>query len=203
MDLEKILENYEEGEPIFLSEIKCCSPNYLSQEFRKYTEKGILTKLYNGVYYKTYRTILGTEGRVSIEKYFNKVYLNDGKNGYYTGLSLANQFGLTSQNPSVIEIRSNKATTKQRKKCIDGHQFIIYQPVAKITKENLSAMQFLDLMTEIDKYSKECGSELTEKLKAFIEKTHVDFKQVRKCISNYPICVYKNIYVVGLMHELV
>ena len=36
---------------------------------------------------------------------------------------------------------------------VDGFTIIVYKPVVKITKDNLSALQFLDLMTYIDKHS--------------------------------------------------
>lgn len=202
MSLDVVLNKYTNGEPIFINEIPCKSKNYLRQELKKLTDNGILERLYNGVYYKKYKTILGTDGKVSITKYINKMYLND-FSGFYTGLTLANKYGFTSQNPSVIEISSNKATTKQRKNNIDGFTIIIYKPVTKITKENLSALQFLDLMVTIDKYSELKKSELKIKLKEFIYKTNVDFELVKKYISLYPMCVYKNIYESGMMYEMV
>ena len=64
-------------------------------------------------------------------------------------------------------------------------------------------MQFLDLMSVIDKYSELYGSALIKKLKKYTESVKVDFKTVKEYIKLYPDKVYKNIYEGGLMGELV
>jgi hypothetical protein len=142
---------------------------------------------------------------MSIDKYIDKKYLikNSIIIGYITGLSLANQYGFTTQVPSQIEITSNNATTKQRKIDIDGHILIIYSPVVEITEKNISSLQFLDLMQNIDKYSELEGEELKKKLKEYVNKTNVNFNIVKNLIGLYPDRIYKNIYNGGLMNELV
>ena len=75
--------------------------------------------------------------------------------------------------------------------------------LAEITKENKSALQFLDLMTTIDKYSELSGDLLKEKLQAFVKAINIDFEIVKKYISLFPDKVYRNIYQGGLMIELV
>lgn len=81
-----LLENYEEGEPIFLSELPGNSRDYVRQEMKKLVDEGKLERLYNGVYYLSYTTILGTKGKISVDKYVDKKYLNNKSNGYITGL---------------------------------------------------------------------------------------------------------------------
>ena len=120
-----LIENYEEGEPIFLSEIPGNSRDYVRQEMKKLVDEGKLERLYNGVYYLSYTTILGTKGKISVDKYVDKKYLNNKSNGYITGLQLANLYGFTTQNPSCIEVCSNEATTKQRKLNIDGRDLVV------------------------------------------------------------------------------
>ena len=162
-------------------------------------------RLYNGVYYLSYMTILGTKGRVSVDKLVEKKYISyQGKvSGYITGIQLANMYGFTTQNPACIEVCSNEATTKQRKLDIDGRKVIVYKPLAEINKENKSALQFLDLMSSIDKYSELSGEELEKKLKEFVRAVNVDFMKVKEYISLFPDRVFKNIYQGGLMSELV
>ncbi len=203
MNLDFYLNTLTDGEPIFLDEYDCKNKDYIRQKFKKYTDEGILIRVQNGVYYKSYKTILGTKGKMSIEKFINKAYLNCFNDGYYTGLTLANKYGFTSQNPSNIELTSNKATTKQRKIKIDGYTLIVYKPVSKINKNNKSALQFLDLMVDINKYCELNDEEYRNKLKEFIKETNVNFYYVKKYISKYPLVVYKNIYEGGLMNELV
>ena len=200
-----IINNFKNGEPIFLGELPGESKDYLRQQMKKLVDEGKLERLYNGVYYLSYTTILGTKGRISVEKYIKKKYLTvDGKTaGYITGLQLANMYGFTTQNPSCYEICSNEATTKQRKQEIDGNTIVVYKPITDVTDMNKSALQFLDLMSVIDRYSEISGSELTAKLRKFTTSVKLDFSIVKEYLKFYPDKVYRNIYDGGLMGELV
>lgn len=200
-----ILKNYEKDEPIFLSELPGDSRDYVRQEMKKLVDDGKLERLFNGVYYLSYTTILGTKGKMSIDKYVDKKFIksNGRVTGYITGIQLANMYGFTTQTPACIEVCSNEATTKQRKLCIDGKNLIVYKPITEITKENQTALQFLDLMTTIDKYSEISGNLLRMKLKEFVNILNVDFSIVKRYIALFPDRVYRNIYQGGLMGELV
>lgn len=200
-----ILKNYEKDEPIFLSELPGDSRDYVRQEMKKLVDDGKLERLFNGVYYLSYTTILGTKGKMSIDKYVDKKFIksNGRVTGYITGIQLANMYGFTTQTPACIEVCSNEATTKQRKLCIDGRNLIVYKPITEITKENQAALQFLDLMTTIDKYSEISGDLLSMKLKEFVNILNVDFSIVKRYIALFPDRVYRNIYQGGLMSELV
>ena len=200
-----ILENYEKDEPSFLEELAGRSKDSIRQEMKHLTDEGKLERLYNGVYYISYVSILGTKGKVSIEKYVDKKFLNVKGlvSGYLTGLHLANIYGFTTQNSACLEVCSNEATTKQRKINIDGRIIIIYKPLVVITEENKTALQFLDFMSTIDKYNELEEEEYKEKLKRFVKAMNVDFSVVKQYISVFPDCVYRNIYQGGLMNELV
>lgn len=200
-----IVKNFEKDEPIFLVELPGKSREAVRQEMKKLTDEGKVERLYNGVYYRSYQTILGTKGKVSMDKFIQKRYLevNGEVTGYITGLQLANMYGFTTQNPSCYEVCSNEASTKQRKLDIDGRQLILYKPVADVSRENKGALQFLDFMSTIDKYSEIGGDEFTAKLRAFTDSIGVDFSQVKHYISLFPDRVYRNIYQGGLMSELV
>ena len=201
MIYEYILNNYKKSEPIFLNEIPGSSKDVVRQEMKRLTDEGKLGRLYNGVYYIPYKTILGTDGKVSIDQFIEKKYLSVG--GYMTGLSLVNKYGFTSQNPSIYEICSNEATTKQRKLDIDGNNLIIYKPLVPITKDNIKELEFLSLMSIIDKYSEISGEEYKRKLREYVNMVGINFIIVKEFISFFPNVVYKNIYEGGLMNELV
>ena len=75
-----IITNYQKDEPIFLAELPGKSRESVRQEMKKLTDEGKIVRLYNGVYYRSYKTILGTKGKVSVEKFIQKRYLEaDGK----------------------------------------------------------------------------------------------------------------------------
>lgn len=200
-----IVSNYDKDEPIFLIELPGKSREQVRQEMKRLADEGKVERLYNGAYHLAYTTLLGTPGKVSIDKYIQKKYLepNGIIAGYITGIQLANKYGFTTQNPACYEVCSNEATTKQRKIEIDGQEIIVYKPVVDISKENRGSLQFLDLMSTIDKYGEAVGDEFNFKIKEFIQRVGVDFEQVKRYISLFPDKVYKNIYQRGLMNELV
>ena len=200
-----IVENFEKDEPIFLSELPGNSRDYVRQEMKRLVDEGRIERLFNGVYYMAYTTILGTKGKMSIEKYVDKkfIHANGEVSGYITGIQLANLYGFTTQNPACIEVCSNEASTKQRKLDIDGRRIIVYKPLTEITEENRSALQFLDLMATIDRYSELSGEGLRVKLREVIKTLNVDFRIVKEYIDLFPDRVFRNIYQGGLMSELV
>lgn len=200
-----IISNYEKDEPIFLSELPGNSINYIRQEMKRLVDEGKIERLYNGVFYLPYTTILGTKGKISVDKFVEKKYISykGAVYGYITGIQLANMYGFTTQNPAYIEVCSNEATTKQRKLDIAGRKVIVYKPLTEITEENMTTLQFLDLMSSIDKYSELSGEELKKKLREFVNAINVDFTKVKEYISLFPDRVFRNIYQGGLMNELV
>ena len=58
---------------------------------------GMDLALHEEDHYHSYITILGTKGKISVDKYIEKKYLeNNGKaSGYITGLQMANKYGFT------------------------------------------------------------------------------------------------------------
>lgn len=58
MVIDYLIENFTDGEPIFLEEIPANSKDYLRQEMKKLVDEGRLERLYNGVYYLPYVTSL-------------------------------------------------------------------------------------------------------------------------------------------------
>ncbi len=205
MIIDYINKTFENAEPIFLSELPCTSQESLRQEMKKLTDEGKLIRLYNGVYYKPYKTIIGTEGRMSIHKYIEKKYIYNNKkvSGFISGLGLYNKYGFTSQVPSVIEVTSNVATTKQRNINVDGYDIIVYKPIIEITDNNINELEFMSLMTDIDCFSEISGDELKIKLVEYINKKNIDFNIIKKYLPLFPDKIYKNLYNGGLMNELV
>ena len=205
MIIDYINKTFENAEPIFLSELPCHSQESLRQEMKKLTDEGKLIRLYNGVYYKPYKTIIGTEGRMSINKYIEKKYVYNNKkvSGFISGLGLYNKYGFTSQIPSVIEVTSNIATTKQRKINVDGYDIIVYKPIIEITDNNINELEFMALMTDIDQFSEKSGDELKMKFREYINKKNIDFNIVKVYLPLFPDKIYKNLYNGGLMNELV
>lgn len=200
-----LIANFDRTEPIFLSEIKGYSSDYVRQEMKRLTDEGKLERMYNGVYYIPYISILGTSGKISVKSLIDKKYVKNKNDiyGYYTGIYLLNKLGFTTQNPSVYEVCSNIASTKQRRLEIDGVNMIIYKPVCKINIQNYKELQFLDLILLLDKYSEIKTEEIKIKLKKYIIEEKINLKLVKELLPLYPDKIYKNLYYGGVMDELV
>ena len=70
-----------------------------------------------------------------------------------------------SRYPSCYEVCSNEVSDKEEKIYIGGRQIIVYKPVIMISEENRSALQFLDLMSTIDRDSEIGSREFTDKVR--------------------------------------
>lgn len=200
-----LLENYpEKGEPIFLSELPGISKNRISQEMMKLVDSGKVKRYQPGVFYLPYQ-VYGIEGGLNFESYLQKKYIKakDQVIGYQTGIAIANYCGLTSQNEAWYEIKTNRASSKQRKLIVDGRTIVLYQPVVTITNDNWAALQFLDLMTYIDIYCDISYQQCLNRLHNFIRSRSLNFKTVKKYLPYYPDRVYRNLYERGIMGELV
>lgn len=197
-------KEYKNGEPIILSEIPGKSRDYIRHEIKKLVDEKKLIRVQNGLFYLPYKTILGTNGKLSIDAYIKKKYLekNGEVNGYVTGLFATNNYGLTTQNPSCIEICTNEAKTKQRKITIDGMKIIIYKPVVKINKDNKNILQFLDIVLNIDKYSELSGNELKKELRKIIKNRIKNKNMMKDYLKYYPDKIFKNMYYGGVMDEI-
>lgn len=67
-----ILKKFNYVDPIFLPEIPSKSKSYLRLAVKKLVDKGLIERFYNGVYFLPYKTILGTMGKISFEKFIEK-----------------------------------------------------------------------------------------------------------------------------------
>ena len=60
--------------------------------------------------------------------------------------------------------------------------------------------QFLDLIKDIDSLSELEGTSLNIKLKDYIQKANLHFKEIEKYLEYYPDKIYKNMYKVGILN---
>ena len=120
--------------------------------------------------------------------------------GFYSGYTLANRLGLSTQVPFKEEITSNYAPAQVREIKIKDRTYIIRRPMAEITEENAYVLQLLDCLKDLDKSAEEdmksCGTILT----AFIEQHKLTRKQVDPLLIYKPLKIYKAIYETGVKY---
>lgn len=73
--------------------------------------------------------------------------------GYFAGATFANQIGLTTQMPATLEIITSKESTKGRTITVGSQTVRLKRPAITVTSENAGLLQFLDAVSQAEKYS--------------------------------------------------
>lgn len=199
----QMLENeYATNEPIFLGDIKSYNQNTLRQKMKRLVDDGSLKRFDNGVYYLPQKSkILGREyfdiNKVVVAKYIKK---SDQIFGYYSGLTFANQIGISSQVPVQKEIVSNKEKTNGRVVEISSSFFRLKKSRINISTNNWQLLQLLDLINDIEKWSEISKEEEIERLRNFITEKKLRQIDLQEYISYYPDKVAKRLIESGLIY---
>ncbi len=201
---EYLKENYEPGEPIFSGDIEIpgVSEENLRYHLKKLTDDGILSRFEAGVYYFPKKDILGEKVNLSSEMVaIHKYIRRRGKRvGYYSGFTLANRMGLSTQVPFTIEITSNYAPAQVRELTIKNRKYVIRRPIVEVTDDNVSVLQFLDCLKDIERCAEVemdvCGRILSE----YARHNAITKKRIDEFIANYPLKIYKAIYETGVKY---
>ena len=202
---EKMNKIFKKNEPIFIEEIleaiKEYSRAYTFRQIKKMEEDGTIVRFTQGVYYLPTETEFGRSS-ISIHQILNRKYLNDNDEvfGVYSGLILQNMFGVTTQVPNVLEIVTNKETTRCRKINIRGREFILRKSRIKITKENASSYMILQLFSEIKDadYMDERG---IRTIRSYMKKTNVTKNDLFELANVFPARTMKNLMVSGVLND--
>lgn len=142
-------------EPILTEDLLAMYPDLSRQAVYKKIESavshGFLSHYDRGVYYIPQLTRFGTS-RLAADKVVKRRWLrgrDGGVLGYVTGAALANQVGVSEQVPAVLEVVTNRETTRVREVRPFGgwRKILLRRPRCEVTAENVDALRFLDLVT--------------------------------------------------------
>ena len=169
-----LVNNYEKGEPIFLMDIviKGMTEENIRYHLKKMTDEGIIDRFDSGIYYIPRINIFGEKSTISAEtvalhKY---VYRRGKRVGFYSGYTLANRLGLSTQVPIKEEITSNYAPAQVREVSIKNQKYLIRRPAVTITEAN------------------------------YVNEHRITREQVDKLLAYYPLKIYKAIYETGVKY---
>lgn len=200
-----LIENFKPYEPIFTADIDIdMVGNSLRPKLKELCDSGKLCRYEAGVYYLPGKMKLKGLTPISASVVARSRYVNRrGKvRGYYSGYTFANQIGLSLQVPYVQEIVTNEASAKVREIDIKGQKFIIRKPKAEVTEENVYTLQFLDFLSDIDKYLDGSSENILDKLEKLIKDEKITKELIDTYISLYPTKVYKNLYETGVVYAI-
>ena len=197
MLIERLKKAYKPGKPIFTEDILLLFPEftkaYIFRLLKKEETRGELIRFSRGVYCLPKKSFFGYSS-ISSGMVANDKYITNGNDviGLYSGLSLLNQFAISTQVPNVLEIVTNNETTRKRLIEIDGVKFIIRKSRFEITKENYSYYTILQLFLElginpsIDDFSK-------QRIKEYIIANKINRDKLIKYAMFFPAQVVKNL----------
>ena len=200
-----LIENFKPYEPIFTADIDIdMVGNSLRPKLKELCDSGKLCRYEAGVYYLPGKMKLKGLTPISASAVARSRYVNRrGKvRGYYSGYTFANQIGLSLQVPYVQEIVTNEASAKVREIDIKGQKFIIRKPKAEVTEENVYTLQFLDFLSDIDKYLDGSSENILDKLEKLIKDEKITKELIDAYISLYPMKVYKKLYETGVVYAI-
>ena len=200
-----LIENFKPYEPIFTADIDIdMVGNSLRPKLKELCDSGKLCRYEAGVYYLPGKLKLKGLTPISASVVARSKFINRrGKvRGYYSGYTFANQIGFSLQVPYVQEIVTNEASAKVREIDIKGQKFIIRKPKAEVTEENVYTLQFLDFLSDIDKYLDGSSDNILDKLDKLIKDENITKELIDKYISLYPTRVYKNLYETGVVYAI-
>lgn len=194
---EYLLDNYKENEPIFLADLQVdgMTRTNVRQQIKKLTDTGIVKRFDNGIYFLPKKTIFKSGSQLAPEKVLECKYLRDKDErcGYVSGLMFFNQMGLTTQVPMMYEVVSNKATNDYRETSLAKSRVIVRKPKVPVTEKNYKALQFLDMLKDVDVYSEVTGKPLQDRLYRYMDDANLSISEMEPYFAYYPDKLYKNL----------
>ena len=200
-----LMDNYGYNEPIFLNDISIdgVSQNAVRQSVKRFTASGFLERYDNGIYY------IPKQGGVLGKSYldpsmvvmYKYVQNKSERFGYVTGLSFANQLGLTTQMSAVIEVVTNREATNGRSIMVGNQKVRVKKSTIQISETNAELLQLLDGITQAEKYTELTRKETIDILIAYIRKMRFTKEQLSAVSSVLTGATAKKLIEWGIVYE--
>jgi len=202
-----LLENYGYNEPIFLNELKIeeLSENAVRQSVKRLVANGFLERYDKGIYYIPKQGgLLGKSYLdpflVIMRKYVRNEYETY---GYVTGMTFANQIGLTTQMPAIIEIVTNREATNGRTITVGSQKVRIKKAAVTISDNNAELLQLLDGIGQAEKYTELPMEETIEIISAYVKRKGFTREQLAGVSSVITGATAKKLIEWGMIYKFV
>ena len=183
-----IKDHYKEAEPIFFSDLlrENITEQELKLQIKELCEKGLLQQYDAEVYFIPKKTTLNSAIGPNADMVARYRFISKGDNidGFYAGNTFANQIGISTQVPYVIEIVSNNVAT-DGEVLIGNRRFYVRKPIVPITKENVYILQMLELLKNLNAYLDCTYEEAREKFAEYISVCEITKSEVEMYIKEY------------------
>lgn len=204
--LKEYLEKaYGYNEPIFISEIQLegISDNALRQYFKRMVQSGDIIRFDTGVYYLPKASRILKKSYLDPMKVIIRKYIkNAGETyGYFSGATSANQIGLTTQMPTVLEIVTSRESTKGRIVTVGSQKVRLKRPSIEITSENAGLLQLLDIVSQANFYSEYPEQKMGEILKRYVRNQRYTRESLMNSLPAITGTTAKNLIKWGIIYE--
>ncbi|MBP3610532.1 MAG: hypothetical protein J6J42_09380 [Lachnospiraceae bacterium] len=200
-----LMEKFGYNEPIFLNElsIEGLSENAVRQAVKRLVANGFLERYDNGIYYIPKQG--GLLGKSYLDPFLvimRKYVKNKSETyGYITGISFANQLGLTTQMPAVIEIVTNKEATNGRTITVGNQKVRIKKPAVTVSDNNAELLQLLDGIGQTEKYTELPLDEAIETILSYMKQKRFTKEQLSEVSSGLTGATAKKLIEWGMIYE--
>ena len=204
--LKEYLEKaYGYNEPIFIREIQLegISDNALRQYFKRMVQSGDIIRFDTGVYYLPKASRILKKSYLDPMKVIIRKYIkNAGETyGYFSGATFANQIGLTTQMPTVLEIVTSRESTKGRIVTVGSQKVRLKRPSIEITSENAGLLQLLDIVSQANLYSEYPEQKMGEILKRYVRNQRYTRESLMNSLPAITGTTAKNLIKWGIIYE--
>ena len=201
---------YGYNAPIFLKDIRIGrkSKSAIKEEFYRATKRGEIVRKSNGIYYVKGNNEFGSG--ITFEEIIQKKYLYKDDvaigfeelfvEGYYSGLTFLNQIGISEQVPAVLEVTTNKTSSKKRYYSSGKRIAIIRKSRTEINFQNYKILQFLDMFYFVSMDEVKKNKEL---LRTYIKDNCLTRSQFTKYIGFYGTQTIKKIVEGGIIDAFI
>lgn len=199
------MDNYGYNEPIFLTDlyIDGLSENAVRQSVKRLVASGFLERYDSGIYFIPKREGLLGKSYLDPSIVIMRKYVENESNkfGYITGLSFANQLGLTTQMPAVIEVVTNREATNGRTIMVGNQKVRVKKSSIPVSEENADLLQLLDSIGQAEKYTELTIKETADILISYIRKKKFTKEQLSEVASALTGATAKKMIEWGMIYE--
>lgn len=200
-----LMENYGYDEPIFLNNLSVegLSDNAVRQSVKRLAASGFLERYDNGIYYIPRRGGLLGKSYLDPSVVIMRRYVQNKSEiyGYVTGISFANQLGLTTQMPAVIEVITNREATNGRMITVGTQRVRIKKPAITVSASNAALLQLLDSIGQAERYTELPMKETIETLISYMRKKRFTKEQLSEVSSVLTGATAKKMIEWGVIYE--
>ncbi len=202
---EYLMDNYGYNEPIFLNDLSIdgLSDNAVRQSMKRLVASGFLERYDNGIYYIPKRGGLLGKSYLDPSVVIMRKYVENKSNvyGYVTGLSFANQLGLTTQMPAVIEVVTNREATNGRMVMIGNQKVKVKKAAITISEDNAELLQLLDSIGQAEKYTELTLKETIETIIIYMRRKRFTKEQLSGVSCTLTGATAKKMIEWGMIYE--